>query len=365
MRDGITHYTMEIIKRLPQGDNQYSGIVYLSFNDNVDSMKEQFKRTFPGIEIKYVKTIFPKRMLFKSFQYKLPFFFRQKINDQADVKVFFSNFLPKCKIKGKKIVVIHDLTPLYDDAISQKQKDTIVRAYRHSANSADLIFTDSQFSKNEILKYCGVGEDKIIVNYCGIDYNKFSAPVDEQRRNLIREKYALPQKFIFFAGQARKNKNLENLIRAYALLDSPLRSEFKLVISNHNDALKGLVDELKINNDVRLLNGFEENEKVALYQMSSLGVLISTSEGFGIPLIEAMAAGVPTLSSNVSCLPEVVAGASYAVDPYNVQEISQGIAKLLTDDDMRNQLIEKGKKRAMDFSWESTARTLLDGIRSL
>ncbi len=365
IRDGITHYAKEIIQRLPKDDNQYQGIVYLSLKDDVSQMKAQFEENFPNIEIKFVKTIFPKLLLFKPFQYKLPIFYRQKVNDRADVKIFFSNFLPKCKLNGKKIVVIHDLTPLYDDAITEKQRKKILKAYIYAAKSADLVFTDSQFSKNEILKYCGIDKNKIVVSYCGIDYVKFSAPVDDKQKELIRKKYKLPDKFIFFTGQARKNKNLENLINGYAAINEVIRNEYKLVISNHNDSLSTLVDSLKLNDDVILLDGFEEDEKVALYQMSSVGVLISTSEGFGISLIEAMAAGVPTLSSNVSCLPEVVDGASYAVDPYNVQEIAQGIKELLTNENLRGQLIEKGKLRAKNFTWESTVNRLIKGISSL
>ena len=252
IRDGITHYAMEIIKRLPHDGNQYYGIVYLSVNDDVNGMRERFERMFPGIEIKVIKTIFPKRILFKPLQYELPPLYSQKMNDRADVKVFFSNFLPKRRVKGKKIVVIHDLTPLYDETITEKQRKKILRAYQHSAKTADLIFTDSQFSKNEILKYCSVNKNKIIVNYCGIDYAYFSMPVDGAQKELIREKYHLPEKFVFFAGQARKNKNLENLIKGYAAVDKQLRNEYKLVISNHNASLSALVDSLKLNGDVKI-----------------------------------------------------------------------------------------------------------------
>lgn len=365
IRDGITHYAMEIIQRLPKGGNRYTGIVYLSLNDDVNKMKQYFRENFAGIDFKFVKTVFPKRMLFKPFKYNLPFLFRRIINDKSEVKVFFSNFLPKCRLRGKKVVVIHDLTPLYDDANSKSQRKKILKAYQYSAKCADLILTDSQFSKNEILKYCNVGAEKIIVNYCGIDYDKFSQTVGEGKMRSIREKYNLPEKFIFFAGQARKNKNLENLIKGYALVDGAIRNEYKLVLSNHNASLRALVEKKGLDGDVVLLNGFDEDEKVALYKMSSAGILISTSEGFGIPLIEAMAAGVPTLSSNVSCLPEVVENASCAVDPYDVNEIAQGITKLLTDENLRFQLIEKGKERAHVFSWENTASTLIRAIESL
>ena len=364
IRDGITHYAKEIIERLPHDDTDYRGIVYLSLKDNNET-KQSFNKNFSNVPIKFVKTIFPKRILFKPFEYRLPLFYRSIMCDKAEVKVFFSNFLPKCRLKGKKIIVIHDLTPLYDETLTEKQSNRILKAYRHSAKSADLIFTDSEYSKNEILKYCEAVENKVIVNYCGIDYNHFSTPVNEEQKNVVRKKYRLPPKYIFFAGQARKNKNLVNLLKAYALIDEELRYEFKLVISNHNDLMISLVDDLKLNNDVILLNGFEEEEKAALYQLSSCSVLISTSEGFGIPLIEAMAAGVPTLSSDVSCLPEVVAGASYAVNPYNIQEIAQGITELLTNEKLRSRLIEKGKIRAQNFSWESTANRLMDGIKSL
>lgn len=357
MRDGVTHYAHEIIKRIPTGgDLRLQGDAFITIKDKKETVSSYFKSVLPSVELNIKKTPFRMRTLDKFTDFRMPFSYEKIFGTKPDVVVFFHNFLPRIRINAKKVVVIHDLTPLYQDGLSKKKKKIYYKRYLHSVKNADLIFTDSEYSKADICNRFPVANGKIIVNYCGIDNKKFSTAIDEAKRAESLLKYNIDSKYILFMGQARENKNLFNLIKAYSLLPDKLKKKFKLVLANSNKKLIDFALKIGIDRDVVFLNGIEESDVVSIYQSASLLALVSFSEGFGLPLVEAMAAGIPVIASNVSCLPEVAGGAALLVNPYEPADIAAGMAKALTDAELRNKMIEKGKVNASKFSWEITSK---------
>lgn len=360
VHEGITKMAIEISKRTPNSIDLY-GDALLYRHDDIKKMNDYYKVTFPNVSVQTKKVFVPSRLLFPMLDScKKNIFFHDK-KEKDDIKVYFYNFIPNIKCKAKKVLIIHDLTPVYDISKSKRRRKTFLKQYIYSANKANLIFTDSEYSKKEIIKYCNVPDSKIIVNYCGVDKEYYKKEFSKDELERIREKYNLPNKYIFFVGQPRRNKNLLNLIEGYSLLDEDTKKEFGLVLANSTEELENKVKELGLNN-VKLLHGIDGDDIVACYKMSSLVSLISTSEGFGLPLVEAMCCGIPTITSNVSCLPEVAGGASILVDPYNVKSISNGLKEALTNDKLREELIQKGFERIKDFDWDKTAKTFYDGI---
>lgn len=363
IRDGVTHYATEIINRAPK-EFECVGEAFFGYKDKTASMREHLHSLTPGLPLKTKRIFLPMRFIGKLFHRRLPFSYEFLMGSRADARVFFHNFLPRCRMKGKKIVVIHDLTPLHDPKATKRKIETFEKKSRRTVERADLIFTDSEFSKADIIGHFPRAEEKLRVLYCGIDQARFSAPVSEEKLSLVREKYGLPERYLLFMGQARQNKNLENLLRGFALLPKETRERYPLVLANHTPALGALAEELGLKEAV-LLGGIDEGDVTAIYHGAHALALLSTSEGFGLPLVEAMAAGIPTIASNATCLPEIAGDASYFADPFDPQSIAGGLNAVLTDEALRESLIKKGKEQIKRYSWDLAAETFYAEIAAL
>jgi len=233
------------------------------------------------------------------------------------------------------------------------------------ARKVNHVITISQSSKNDIASELGVPLSRITVTYLAQDSNFFSlVQSNEGRLKYLVEAYNLSPPYILTVASSFIHKNLEGLIRAYALLVAEYGIQHQLVIAGHKrtaySRLLDLINNLKLNNRV-VFTGFVQDEDIPLlYSCANAFVFPSFYEGFGLPLLEAMACGVPIASSNATSLPEVGGGAVLYFDPYNVEQMAQAIYKILSDPDLRQDLVAKGLTRAHEFSWEKTARQTLE-----
>jgi len=228
---------------------------------------------------------------------------------------------------------------------------------------ADVILTDSFFSKNEIVELLKISPEKVQVVYCGCNKN-FRIIDDIIEIDRMRLKYNLPKNFILHVGTLEPRKNITTLVLAFNLLKKKELIEHKLIICGNRgwyyDDIYNKVRELKLEKEV-VFTGYIPNEDLPfLYNMADVFVLPSLYEGFGLPVLEAMACGCPVVSSNTSSIPEVVGDAGILVDPYNIDEIANGILKIIKDEELRNDLIKRGVEQSKMFSWENTAKQILD-----
>ncbi len=355
-RDGVTHYVYELLKRLPENDScDYVGEAFLGYRDTKEDVEKYFSSFSDNLKLHLKNTILPYGILRRLHYFKLPFSYENLMGNKADIHVFFHNYILKCKMKGKKAVVVHDLSPLYDESLTKREKEKIFKRYEYTIEHADLIFTDSNFSKQEIIKYFQQAEEKVCLNYCGIDYERFTRKYLQAKADNVKKKYNLDKSYILFVGQARSNKNLVRLITGYSRLPQSLKENYRLVLANHTKELAELVIKLKEESNIQLLNGIDEDDLAIVYQQSSAVALVSTSEGFGIPIIEAMASGIPVVTSKISCMPEVSGGNAVLVDPYSVDSITDGLQSILTNSLLRNSLINAGREHARQFTWDKSA----------
>lgn len=366
MHDGVTRYLHKIVEIYEnQGiDAEFMGAALLSRKESVEQTAADLKEVVPNMPVRLKKTKLPGRVLSRT-QYLLPMNYDKLFGEKAELYVFPINFMPRNKPKkAKGVVVMHDVSPLLSEKYPWLLKKVYKHMYGRTVKNADLIFTDSENSKKEIVGLFPKADGKIVVNYCGTDAETFAAPVTEEKAKEVREKYGAGEGYYLFVGRDRENKNLPRLLEAYAALPKEIREKRKIVIANHLQPLKEFADSLHTEGIV-LLDGVDEEDLTALVQGAAALCLVSVSEGFGLPLIEGMAAGVPTIASNVSCLPEVAGGASLLVDPYDVQSIANALQRVVSDEALRVELIEKGKQRAAVFTWESSARTFKEEIKKI
>jgi glycosyltransferase involved in cell wall biosynthesis len=182
----------------------------------------------------------------------------------------------------------------------------------------------------------------------------------------VRERYQIQGRFVLFAGNVKPHKNLERLIRAFALVRGQTGHEDLQLLLIGDDvskygALRRAVESTGLRQDVRFFGFVPPRTLAALYRMASVFAFPSLYEGFGLPPLEAMSCGTPVVTSRMSALPEVVDEAALLVDPYRVEDIAAGIAAVLDEDDLREQLVEKGRARARAFSWERSVRAIHAG----
>ena len=263
----------------------------------------------------------------------------------------------------RSLVTIHDCIHLvFPQYLPSRASYVYAKASMWSAaRRSHRILTVSEASKCDIIRLLNVPPEKIVVVYNAID-ERFRVTPSEEAIARVRERYQLDHRFVLYVGNIKRHKNLVRLIEAFDRLRKCGFDELTLLIIGDEisklPALRRAVHSHKLHKHVRFLGYLPDDTLAILYRLAAVFVFPSLSEGFGLPPIEAMACGAPVVTSNVSSLPEVTGGAAVLVDPYDVESIAGGIARVLSNPALREELRVKGIARALEFSWErSVSRT--------
>ncbi|WP_198134494.1 glycosyltransferase family 4 protein [Geotalea uraniireducens] len=288
----------------------------------------------------------------------------------ANADIFFgTNFRGVFTGSAKTVLTIHDMAHEYfPDAVDEVNIGYLKNELPQAAKKAHLLIADSENTKKDIMRFLDVPEEKVRVIYLGVDEG-FKPLPDPDLQATVRDRYRLPSRFILFVGTVQPRKNLDGLMRAYAQLCARPDFSHTLVIAGgsgwKNEGLKELIRTLGLGEKVHFTGYVDETDLPVIYNLADLFVFPSFYEGFGLPLLEAMACGVPVVSSNASCLPEVAGDSALLVYPHSVEDIAAGIARLLGDEALRRTCIERGRERAKLFTWEKCARETLDVFRTI
>ena len=224
------------------------------------------------------------------------------------------------------------------------------------AKKAKRIVTVSEFSKQDIVDCYHVNPDKIDVAYNGV--NEIFAPISEKEQTEIRNRYTEGNPYFMFVGSLHPRKNLARLFTAFDLFKSQTPSDVKLLIVGEKRWWSGPIqqayEKMRFQSDVIFAGRLsaEDLHKVTASALAS--VYVSYFEGFGIPILEAFRCDTPVITSNVTSMPEVADDAALLVDPFSEASIAEAMTEML-DETRRQELIEKGRERANDFSWDKAA----------
>jgi len=216
---------------------------------------------------------------------------------------------------------------------------------------SDVIITDSNFIKKQALEFLKIESERIVSIPLGVNHEIF-------KTHKVTNRHGLPENFILFVGSIQPRKNLKRLLQAYMSLSQNFRNDQKLVLVgqdgwNHGDILELIK---KHRSDIYLLDSIKNDSELAqIYSTASVFICPSLYEGFGLPPLEAMACGCPAIVSNVASLPEICGDAAYYIDPYDVENIADGLYRVSTDSEIRNTHIQKGLERTKLFTWERSA----------
>jgi len=225
------------------------------------------------------------------------------------------------------------------------------------------VITVSQFERERIVQRLGISRDKIHVVYNGINEQHFKNTFTVSEQNSVREKYKLPENFILFLGNEATRKNPGRVIEAYIKYASANRDAMPLVTPGLSQTfIARKLKQLSIPCDpLRFVTpGYiADADLPVLYNLCNIFLFPSLSEGFGMPLVEAMACGAPAITSTTSCLPEIAGNAAVLVNPLKVDELASGITTLASNEELRRKKIEAGLLNAKRFSWLRTAESVL------
>ncbi len=252
------------------------------------------------------------------------------------------------------VVTIHDVGYLWHrDAYRPLDWLLLHLGTLWNARKARRIIADSQATARDLTNHFGVAPERLRVAYLGGPRVEDVPPQPE-----ILARYGLPPHYFLFVGTLQLRKNVARLIRAFAQVahqDPDVVLALGGKLGPRAGALHELIGQLGLSNRVRWLGYLPDADRPSLYAGAAAFVFPSLYEGFGIPVLEAMAWGAPVIASNTSSLPEVVGDAGLLVDPYDIDGLAQAMAEVLTDSRLRERLLVAGRRRAATFSWDRCA----------
>ncbi len=268
------------------------------------------------------------------------------------------------------VVTIHDMASLLFEGGSGLRMQTRRFLLRRGLLRAKRIMAVSEATRRDVHDALGIPADRIRLVYNAPNPDFFRPAAGERAR--ILERYQIDYPFLLYAGNIRPQKNIPRLVEAFAvarehLSRHPVYRDLHLIIIGDEisryPSVRRAVIQTRVEKAVRFL-GFVPFEALRIFfESAALFVFPSLYEGFGLPPLEAMATGTPVVASNVSSLPEVLGDAALLVNPENVFEIARAIQEALLDEDLRGELIAKGKAQAARYSWDRTAREVLEVYR--
>ncbi len=337
-------------------------VVYFSREANDDLID----RLTGGLDgVKRVKTPIPALPTYKRVLIGHRYWPARVRRDGLDL--FQTSYHPAPRLNIPTVLTVHDVRLVRMPETYHWARRIFLRAVvPRSLKRAARIITGSIDTKNDLKSFFGVPDEKIEICHIPLPA-RFERVRDDDLLRSVRAKYGLPGRYILNVGKIEPRKNIERLIRAYAAVRE--RFGTKLVIAGKADDAFGRLFEtlgrLGGREEV-VFTGYVENEDLpALYSMAEVFVYPSIHEGFGIPLLEAMACEVPIVTSNVSALPEIAGDAALLVDPFDVGSIAGAIERLLGDPVLRGELTARGRERVSRFTPRGAAERMVEVYKNL
>lgn len=261
------------------------------------------------------------------------------------------------------ILTVHDLSfSFYPETFTPSLVAYLNRVVPWSVQRARHVLADSDSTRRDLIRLYQTPEDKITVLYSGV-HERFSLTVAEEAQAMVRKKYELGNApFVFTVSTLQPRKNHQLLIRAFRAVAA--QTEHNLIIAGGKGWLyEKMVSEVERQDLLRRVHfiGFVDDDDLpALYNAASLFVFPSLYEGFGLPILEAMACGTPVVSSNASSLPEVAGDAAVQISPHDEEAWTRAMLRVIGDEELRARLVAAGHEQTQRFRWADAARQLLD-----
>lgn len=357
--EGIGWFTFETLKRITSSHPEHD--FFFIFDRKYDDEFIFSKNVTPVVVGPQARHPF---LFYIWFEHSIPVILK-KI--KADIFISPDAYL-SLKTKLPTLLVIHDLNfehyPEMVPFLARKHYQYFTPKFAHKA---DRIATVSNFSKDDIVNQYKINPDKIDVVYNGA--NEIFKPVNEETKLRTRAKFSDGHEYFVFIGALNPRKNLVNLFQAFDIFRANKNSQTRLVVVGEkmwwNKEIKATFENMKCKKEVMFTGRLKPKTLKNVIGSAIALTYVSFFEGFGIPIIEAFRTGVPVITSSVTSMPEIAQNAALLVDPFNPDEIAGAMNLLVSDKKLRESLIEKGKLRGQEFSWEKTASSLWNSVEKM
>ncbi|MFE2859806.1 MULTISPECIES: glycosyltransferase family 4 protein [Sphingobacterium] len=357
-RTGLGNYSRDLVRILEQ---YYPDNTYLKYTPRLDD-NDLSKKALIEEKIRLPKSTFNRAFpaLWRSFGIA-----SDLLNDGVELFHGLTGEIPRgLKARGiKSVVTIHDLIFLrYPELYKPIDRWIYNKKFQLAVNHADKIIAISEQTKSDIIDYYAIPEHKIEVIYQGC-HPAFKVPKSDDEQDKLRLKYNLPKDFLLNVGSIEKRKNVLQIVKAIQDIDIPL-----LIIGKKTTYLEEInryIVANKLESKVIIKQGFTIEELSTIYAMASIFIYPSIFEGFGIPIIEALYAGTPVITTNSGVFPEAGGPSSCYVDPSNVDEINLAIKRILSDSQTSARMISQGRHYVQKFNDEKIASELINCYQSL
>lgn len=348
IKTGTEYYSVQIINLFGRLDKKNKFIIYTprDIQNDLDSLPKNF-----------TQKIMPFPKLWSQLRLSA-----ETLQNPPDVLFVPSHTVPLYHIKNT-VVTVHDLgfehfPELYTPAELAYHRFTM----RFSVKHAKRVIAISRATKADIVSLYKTNPSKITVIHHGIDLKKYS-PLKNKKRNKFYKKYG---SYLCSVGRLEKKKNTLGIVRAYAILRQDPKIDHKLVLvgrpGNGYDEIKNEIASQRenIQKDIIQTGYMPQDEMAEIVRAANIFVFPSFFEGFGLPILEAMASGVPVITSNISSMPEVAGSAGIIIDPHNTKQIAQKIKKIILDKNYYQSVRQKGLIHAREFSWTKCGEKTLE-----
>ena len=356
-KTGNETYTHNLVSHLGHLDRD--GIEYFVY------LREKYDLSSSGFQ---GQSLHPKVFRLMNPLLRIPFAFgRESKIDKLDV--FHAQYVLPYNLDCRTVLTVHDVLYERFPQLFPKLEYYWLRAgVRRSCQKADSIITVSETSKRDIVEFYDIDPARITVTYLGADPRYH--PLDREiAKKALKDQYGIEEDFILYVGAIQPRKNIARLLSAFARLKNDLRIPHKLVIVGPKawmvESTFAALQQSPARDDVIVAGYVPTADLPYFYNAATVFVYISLCEGFGLPVIEAMACGAPTITSRGSSLEEVSGQAAVLVDPSDETSIAEAMRRVLTDSELRSNLRELGIARSRDFSYCRMASQTREIYRSL
>jgi len=374
---GIGRYTRELVKALLAVDSSHrysvfaavGGLAEERWSTEVSSLRASRER---NLEIHTVPlTDDWLARVWHRLRIPIPI---ELVSGPLDVFYSPDFTLPPTRKGTRTLLTIHDLSFIHHpDAFVPSLRRYLERVVPRSVERADVVLADSAHTSADLTAYFGISPERVRVITPGVDprFRPARSATEGMRRASglskdLRSRYSIgEQAYILTVGTLQPRKNYIKLIQAFCLTRQAMNEDLQLLIAGGPGWLfEKIIAEAGKHESVHILGFVDDEDLPTLYRGASLFAFPSLYEGFGLPVLEAMACGVPVVCSNTSSLPEVAGDAALLVDPLDVEGLGAAMVRALDDEDLRQRMVERGLRQSARFTWEGSARDLLDVIDS-
>ena len=361
-RTGDEVYFFNLVKNLAVADRENE---YFLFADRDPEKDPDLRREIKKLELgSNFKIIFLNSLnRFWWNLWALPNYLKKNPLDLFHTQYIAPFWMPK---NIKLVLTIHDISfNFFPEYIKKTDLLFLKTLIPRSLRRADKIITVSANEQKKIVDFYKIAPEKVDFTYNGVDFARFSHEYSAEEKENVRKKYSLPEKFLLYIGTLQPRKNILIVIRSMESLDIKFVIAGKRDAHNFDQKINEAIEKNGLQDKIIFPGWIDEEDKPILLQMADCFVFPSLYEGFGIPIIEAMAAGLPVVCSDIPVLREIGKNAALLCDPKNSQQFEENILKTSNDQPLREKLVRTGIETAQNFTWQKTAEKTLEVYTSL